>query len=252
MPRMEKLRQRTFRIVRRGVLRLGASCAGEPGSAFTLIELLVVIAIIAILAAMLLPALKSARSKAQQVTCMNNMRQVGAAIYIYANDNDDYLPDLSSPNYAAWYGNLCKSYRNWQGTLYQPGGSLDREAFRCPSVTGRQLPGDIPDSYFNLDLPFGYNYMALGWSKSEKAYRTRFLEIPRPASIVMLADSLGHDYHGWSGYLVNPERPKESNYYFDATRHLGKCNVLFVDNHAELLAEQTLTNRTLWGIWKQW
>ena len=60
---------------------------------FTLIELLVVIAIIAVLAALLLPALSKARSRARQVACLSNLRQVGIGLYTYANDNDGRLPD---------------------------------------------------------------------------------------------------------------------------------------------------------------
>jgi prepilin-type N-terminal cleavage/methylation domain-containing protein len=69
------------------------STAKNSGRGFTLIELLVVIAIIAILAALLLPTLTRAKQKAQQTKCLSNLKEIGVALALYMDDQNDQFPD---------------------------------------------------------------------------------------------------------------------------------------------------------------
>jgi prepilin-type N-terminal cleavage/methylation domain-containing protein/prepilin-type processing-associated H-X9-DG protein len=98
-------------------------CAARP--AFTLIELLVVIAIIAILAAMLLPGLAKAKIQAIKLECLNNEKQQLTALFMYAGENKDLLPDGANGNWA-WdmdgaLANQLLAYGTTPMTWYDPG-----------------------------------------------------------------------------------------------------------------------------------
>jgi prepilin-type N-terminal cleavage/methylation domain-containing protein len=130
-----------------------------PG-AFTLIELLVVIAIIAILAALLLPGLAAAKAQAQRTQCINNQKELGLAMHMYAGDNRDWLA------FCNWDGGGAVQNANGSpamGWLYTDNGNS----------TGGSNGTDIPDptsAYYSNNVAGAYKggawYASVGNPKS--------------------------------------------------------------------------------------
>jgi prepilin-type N-terminal cleavage/methylation domain-containing protein/prepilin-type processing-associated H-X9-DG protein len=132
----------------------------QQHSGFTLIELLVVIAIIAILAGMLLPALSRAKDRAKAAQCVSNLKQIGIAGTMYAQDNRETFwikPNKEIPNDGQWVLNplsdvlLPPDHNNAYWALgYLEHFGKQRKVFRCPGAkyvdewreVGRRFPTD--------------------------------------------------------------------------------------------------------------
>jgi len=104
---------------------------------FTLIELLVVIAIIAILAAILFPVLSRVREAARSTRCAANLRQIGAAIKMYAEDNDKMFPQVDNGDALGGY----KALEPWCDAMMTY--VKDRTVFMCPSDNPHPSPQNV-------------------------------------------------------------------------------------------------------------
>jgi prepilin-type N-terminal cleavage/methylation domain-containing protein len=122
-----------------------------PKTGFTLIELLVVIAIMALLASLLLTAVSQAIGKARRATCMNNLRQIGLGVRMYADDANDKSPGKAVGGKLSFMGykELMKSYVGLRGAS-----SRQDKLFACPAdvyyydtAFGKRRPGPGYEGY---------------------------------------------------------------------------------------------------------
>lgn len=246
--------------------------------AFTLVELLVVIGIIAILASLLLPSLSRVKLKARQTKCIGNLKQVGLAFILYANDNEGQLPPLNSggpfrdPSFphdpTGWW------YRILSDGKYLSDVRVKNGVWRCPNVSDADLDqpfGEIMEGYGPLEnttntvgLPSILQF-ALDSSGQPKG-SARLSQINRASQLWLVGDvgvpkndTLNLSDYPNGGYYrtdIVTFTPTPMGLWIGAPakqpacRHNLKATVCFVDNHIESwnYRDLSLNKNDIFGI----
>ena len=197
----------------------------ETPRGFTLIELLVVIAIIGILEALLMPVLSAAKKKAKSIQCVNDVRQIGIAFNLYAQEHDDHLMQryygFNASGVEIGYDELLVPYITRNNTL-----TNDARIFVCPS----QLQSDYPHQP-GYGMNWYYDNVKVG-------------AILNQSETILVAETLGPNDTGSHRADRDSTDPGE----LDSERHTGRANYLFLDNHATVLKwTDTVASPDLWG-----
>ncbi len=193
---------------------------GMPGplGAFTLVELLVVIAVIAVLAAMLLPALSRAKESARSTGCVNNLRQIGIASYVYSGDTGRF-PSMLEWLYAR---PLVGPPDLTKGQLYPY--LKSKAVYLCPT-DHLKTDDDLFFATVFLNHSYAMNCMMCHAHDVGNCYA--------PAQTVYFAESTNLPVSLFGSLISSPNPPLQF-------RHRRRQHLLMVDTHVERLNKSQL------------